>query len=419
MPRQLADIVAAAGQAANAGRWAEAERLWKQVLQSDPENTRALGSLAIHALQRGETKLGIKRLENARRLSPSDLFILTTLIDVYSQTGELQQERNCIEAALASDPYFVPALLARGNWFERVGRKSRAASDYANALKISPAEAKWPDAFRVQLGHAQDVVASNAIAMTEHLTSAISELHADLPPDQQQRWREAVSIRAGNSTPYLSDSNQLYVPRLPAIPFFERDQFPFLAQLESRTKDIRREYLQVREATPHRLQPYIAYEPGQPVNQWQELDHSDRWSAFHLWTNGSRNEQNLERCPVTASTLQSLPLADISGVCPNVLFSSLAPATRIPPHTGESNARLVAHLPLIIPDNCRYRVGFEWREWRVGECLVFDDTIEHEAINDSDELRVILIFDVWNPLLSDTEKQVVSRLAEATRDYAN
>ena len=99
------------------------------------------------------------------------------------------------------------------------------------------------------------------------------------------------------------------------------------------------------------------------------------------------------------------------------MFSALAPHTHIPPHNGETNARLVAHLPLIVPDGCKLRVGFEEREWRVGEVLVFDDTIEHEARNDSDELRVVLILDVWNPLLEPNEREMVKSLAAAARAF--
>ena len=111
-------------------------------------------------------------------------------------------------------------------------------------------------------------------------------------------------------------------------------------------------------------------------------------------------------------------MADIDGLCPNALFSALSPKTHIPPHNGETNARLVAHLPLIVPHGCVFRVGFEERQWRVGECLIFDDTIEHEARNDSDDLRVILIFDLWNPLLSETEQRLASELARSTREFS-
>jgi aspartyl/asparaginyl beta-hydroxylase (cupin superfamily) len=77
---------------------------------------------------------------------------------------------------------------------------------------------------------------------------------------------------------------------------------------------------------------------------------------------------------------------------------------------GVSNARLVCHLPLIVPDGCWFRVGAETRQWRVGEGWVFDDTIEHEAANDSDALRVLLIFDLWHPGLSAGERDAVAAI---------
>ena len=139
--------------------------------------------------------------------------------------------------------------------------------------------------------------------------------------------------------------------------------------------------------------------------------------ALHLWRNGKAVEQNLARCPETARALAALPLADIEGLCPNAMFSALAPRSSIPPHNGETNARVIAHLPLIVPEGCSYRVGYEWRRWRVGETLIFDDTIEHEARNDSDELRVVLIFDLWNPLLGNAERELARTLAAAVRTF--
>jgi aspartyl/asparaginyl beta-hydroxylase (cupin superfamily) len=96
------------------------------------------------------------------------------------------------------------------------------------------------------------------------------------------------------------------------------------------------------------------------------------------------------------------------------MFSLLAPRTRIPPHTGVSNARLVCHLPLVVPPDCSFRVGAETRAWAPGSGFVFDDTIEHEARNDSDELRVVLIFDLWAWALSPAERDAVAAITAAT-----
>jgi aspartyl/asparaginyl beta-hydroxylase (cupin superfamily) len=99
------------------------------------------------------------------------------------------------------------------------------------------------------------------------------------------------------------------------------------------------------------------------------------------------------------------------------MFSVLAPHTHIPPHTGSANTRVIVHLPLILPEKCRYRVGNEHREWKLGKAWVFDDTIEHEAWNDSDKVRVLLIFDIWNPFLTEAERKLVCTMMTAKQTY--
>jgi aspartyl/asparaginyl beta-hydroxylase (cupin superfamily) len=62
-------------------------------------------------------------------------------------------------------------------------------------------------------------------------------------------------------------------------------------------------------------------------------------------------------------------------------------------------------------------VGGETREWQAGSAWVFDDTIEHEAWNDSDAPRAILIFDVWNPQLSAPERDLVRETTRVLAEY--
>jgi aspartyl/asparaginyl beta-hydroxylase (cupin superfamily) len=76
-------------------------------------------------------------------------------------------------------------------------------------------------------------------------------------------------------------------------------------------------------------------------------------------------------------------------------------------------------LPLIVPPGCYFRVGNETRRWERGRAFVFDDTIEHEAVNTSSEARVVLIFDIWKPELSSEECKLVAKLVEAVDLYAN
>jgi aspartate beta-hydroxylase len=249
------------------------------------------------------------------------------------------------------------------------------------------------------------------------LDTALASAIAQLPRDKADRWREAASIAAGSTAPYRQEANQLYVPRLPAIPFYDRNLFPGAAQLEAKTGVIREELKAALAKEGKEFAPYIKLRPGQPVDQWADLNNSARWSHYSLWRNGQPNETHLAQCPETRKALEAVDMADIDGLCPNAMFSALSPHTEIPPHTWETNARLVAHLPLVVPEDCTYRVGFEHRTWKEGELLIFDDTIEHTARNDSDELRVVLIFDVWNPLIDKQEREAVRTLAAAARTF--
>jgi aspartyl/asparaginyl beta-hydroxylase (cupin superfamily) len=153
--------------------------------------------------------------------------------------------------------------------------------------------------------------------------------------------------------------------------------------------------------------------PGVPQNKWSKLDKSLDWGAFHLWKEGVRMDEACARAPRTAALVESLPLCRIEGRAPAVFFSILKAGSHIPPHTGVTNVRSIVHLPLIVPDGCSFRVGGETREWRVGEAFVFDDTIEHEAWNRSDQDRAILIIDTWNPHLSEHEREMIVRFYEA------
>ncbi|MFT4248721.1 MAG: aspartyl/asparaginyl beta-hydroxylase domain-containing protein [Pseudomonas sp.] len=412
--KALAD---AAASAAAAGRWEQAEQLWTQVRALDPNHAQALYSLGVHAFRRGDADAGLALLQAARVAAPSDPAIPLTLAMLQRQRGDLDGEWEAIVAALTIDPYFLPGLLVKAEFLEDRGRSRLAAGVYKDALKIAPPEPQWPPMLRQKLAHARQAVEADTVQLLDHLAECMGSRRELLDAAQAARWNEAAAIVAGRSRPYHSECNKLYVPRLPALPFYPPELFAWIPVLERRTDAIRAELEALVARDLPGFRPYVAYEPGKPVNQWRELNHSLAWSSFHLWAHGRPVEENLLHCPQTAAAIDEVDMATISGVCPNAMFSVLAPGAHIPPHTGETNARLVAHLPLVVPDGCHYRVGYDRRQWQEGKVWVFDDTIEHEARNDSDQLRVILMFDVWNPLLSAAEREMVDAMESAIQDY--
>lgn len=417
MTDSLAGLAQAAGRAAAEGRWQDAERLWAQVRALDPGNVQALFSLGVHTFQRGDSLGALEFLQDARARAPRDPMIVLTLSRVFRELSQLDQEWSAIIAALEIDPYFLPGLLSKAEFVERQRRPRVAAAMFRDALKVAADESQWPAALRRRLEHARKMVKDETDELTGFLAHRIAASRNAADAAVANRWDEAVSILAGRTRPYHSECNQLFAPRLPALTFYDDALFPWMHELESRTEAIKSELQDMLARRGGEFVPYIQYRPGDPVNQWDKLNHSRNWSGFHLYAHGQPVQEHLVQCPHTAEALSLIDTVDIPGLCPNAMFSALAPGAHIPPHTGETNVRLVAHLPLVVPEGCRYRVGYDWRQWREGKCWVFDDTIEHEARNDSDQTRVILMFDVWNPLLGREEREMASALAGAMREW--
>jgi aspartyl/asparaginyl beta-hydroxylase (cupin superfamily) len=318
-------------------------------------------------------------------------------------------EEAAIGRALSLDPMDLLALILRADLLERQGKRHEAAQAHAAVVAVAPPlERLHPDlhpalaraaAFRRQYGD------ELATFIDERLSP-----HMASPQDPTvTRFRDSVDMMLGRAKRYESRAAIYQYPHLPAIEFFDRADFPWLDAFEQATADIRDEFLDVLKSEEG-FAPYITYPPDVPHNQWVELNNSPRWSAFHLHKMGARVEANAARCPRTMALLNDAPQPDMPGRTPSAMFSLLKPRTRIPPHNGVTNARLVVHLPLIVPEGCGFRVGNQTRHWVPGKAWVFDDTIEHEAWNDSDKLRVVLIFDIWHPHLSPAERALVTEL---------
>ena len=158
--------------------------------------------------------------------------------------------------------------------------------------------------------------------------------------------------------------------------FYEAKAFTFTAALEANWAAIYREYQGV----------------GAHLIDWFERElYGEGWKVYGLYDfpHGKPLPENVQRCPLTAELVaRHVPRHGAAG------FSVLKPHTRIQPHVGYRGQFLRCHLGLKIPGGqCGLKVAGETRRWREGEVLVFDDRFEHEAWNDNDEERVVLLMD--------------------------
>ena len=155
----------------------------------------------------------------------------------------------------------------------------------------------------------------------------------------------------------------------------------------------------------------------QPQNTETSLLDSDDWTSAFLWQDGKPDTELLAACPETAALMADLPLTRISGLAPSVLFSKLDAGAKIEPHTGLLNCRLICHLPLTVPAGCGLRVGEDSRETQRGRGWAFDDSVSHEAWNNGEDPRTILLFDVWRPELKSDERHLITSLLEAVSGF--
>ena len=379
--------------------------------------TKELVQQAERALQSRDARSALGLLREAESLAPEDSGIKMQIALALRAAGDFAGALEAVEAALALDPYLLLGLLSKGWLLEKLGRAREAAIAYRNALKITPPDDRLAAGLKAPVERAREAVkadADQAVAFVEDQLQAVRARHAG---EDLSRFDMSRDVFLGGKKVYTPEPALLHYPMLPAEQFFDRRHFPWLERLEAATDMIREELLVVMQADLEEMQPYIQYPPGVPVNQWVELNYSPRWNSYFLWKDGVKDEAHCARCPNTSALLDSLPLLRQPGFGPTAIFSVLAARTHIPPHTGSANTRCLVHLPLILPGPARFRVGNETREWKMGQAWVFDDTIEHEAWNDADQTRVIMILDVWNPYLTEAERDLVSVMMAAKNEF--
>jgi aspartate beta-hydroxylase len=376
-----------------------------------------LNETALRELRSGNLTRARELLERAVAHDGANTRLLMNLAGTLRQLGLAEEEMRIIERVLAVEPRHLFALLQKAALMESQGMQRAAAKVYHNALQTIPAGTAVPGALRGLIDQAIAATTANDAALDACLKERLQELRDRHAGAQQDRFDHCIDAFLGKRRIFTPQPTFLNFPQLPAREFYPRAEFPWLEQLEAAAAYVREEFERVFAEDAASLEPYIAYPQGVPLDQWAELNHSRRWSAFYLWRDGKPMQEHLRRCPRTAQLLASLPLLDVPGYAPTAFFSILDAKSHIPAHTGVTNTRVIVHMPLIVPPACRFRVGSTTREWRSGEAWVFDDSIEHEAWNDSDVPRALLILDVWNPYLTAAERDLVRATVTGIAKY--
>jgi len=186
---------------------------------------------------------------------------------------------------------------------------------------------------------------------------------------------------------------------LPSTPWHSPQEFPWVKHFEQAADAIQAEALKACGA-------------GLPAYQYPGAVQGG-WNVFWLVRGNAVTPEAEAMCPATVAALRQV------GGFPfmrEAHFSVLQPRSRIRPHCDESNTWVTAHLGIMIPEQCGIRVGRESRKWEEKKFLFFDTSYEHEAWNDSDSPRIVLLFDFLHPRLAPAEQEFLMQMRGKPQD---
>ena len=334
----------------------------------------------------------------------------------YRDSQDPQKAHEAAKKSIELEGRNPRAYILRADIYYSEGDHHSASAFYRVALGSTPPGGQIPPDLAKELDHAKKRYEHIVNRYTDHLKDLMSDDIAAAGNDGR-RAQMSIDIMTGQKQAYTQQPTNYYFPELPNIQFYDKANFDWVDTLEAATDTIRAELKGAIAQASKDFTAYLEHDDDRPQHDPHGMRGSTDWSAFFLWQDGKIVKKNAAKCPETVKIMKNIVMPEIEGRAPNVLFSMLKPGAKIPPHHGLINTRLICHLPLIIPENCGFRVGNDVREWEEGKVWLFDDTIEHEAWNNGDRNRYILIFEVWRPELSETEHKLIAKILESVDSY--
>lgn len=374
----------------------------------------ALAQAGVAALRAGDAAAARRSFDAVVATGRATPQLWLLLAQACEQLQDWPATSGALDRVLAADDRNLYALTMKGDLLARQGDDRAATAWYGQAVRAAAGTGPLSPDLAQRIDRAAAAKAATDARFDAHLSSALAAAGVDRQA-VPSRFGEALDIMTGRTRPYFQEPKSFFYPGLPHIAFYEPRDFPWLVEIAAMAAAIRAEAEAVLAADDG-IVPYVEKPKDRPARPHKLLDDA-RWSAFHLWKDGAIVEANAARCPVTMAALAKAPIPRIRGRSPMALFSILRPGTHIEPHAGYLNTRLICHIPLVVPAGCRLRVGNETRVVEAGQPLLFDDSIEHEAWNDGDAPRAILLFEVWRPELSESERQALTAMFDAVGGY--
>lgn len=402
------------------GDMEETLQVCQQMLIEKPDHPKALELLANEAMAQEQFETAERHLEILSGLYPENAILILKLGYAREMQGKLDKALTAYMDCHTRYPENSVTYLYLGNLHVLKGDLNKAAEIFSLGEDLDE---------NIMTVHqnpgAGDIMRDRSGTARQTMNQILTDLHLNTIRDMDEggdlnRIRDAVwpqidtrkfDYRVPTQKPHL-----FYIPDLPAIPFFKRQDLDWVGSIESGFKAIKQEVVTNLDLDSDGM-PYLAPDMALSGGDWDNIVGKMTWASVHLYKQGVANEDVIAKFPETLDALKHVPLARINGNPSEVFISVLKPGTTIPPHFGVANNVLTVHFPLVVPEGCFLRVGDHTFPQKEGEIIAFDDSYDHEARNPGTETRIVLIFEVWHPGLTEREQKAVSATFEARTEW--
>lgn len=387
---------------------------------SVPDSAEAASHAAQQAAARGDVDGAIALLKSAVQQHPDHVRLGTDLGVLLMSSGRPAEAKAAFaDIVNRSRDAWVAGLLL-GRLREEAGDEVGAVQAWYRAVRSAQRAGHWRDE-RSTPPQLLDLVL-HAIdradrGRRELYFGCYEHLRREFGGDELRRVDRALTgfLRDWDATP--PDPRQrprfFFFPDVPNLPYDDPFLHPWAQRLQDAFPVIRADAVRVL-GEDQRFQNFLNLSDRARGEDYVGGDGpAPSWEAFFFYRRGKRHDANHERCPDTSAVLESLELCRIADQAPEICFSVLKPGTHLMAHYGVTNVRHVMHLPLVVPADCALNlVDAGEHHWHEGRLVTFDDTFKHEAWNRSQQTRMILLMDCWNPHLTPVERLAVARLIE-------
>lgn len=201
-----------ANQQWQAGQMQQAEHLYRQVLDQDPDNAQAYSMLGIMAGQSGQMDRAIQLTEKAIQLAPRTSTFHYNLGIMFKECGRLAEAVASYQKAVATKPDHGPALYNLGNALQALGKVAEAMSCYRQVVTIMPGHAEAHHNLGIllaQSGLSQEASTCyrQAVSLAPDYAEAYTNLGVVLAEMGQLEEAEACHRRALSLKPDLADAH--------------------------------------------------------------------------------------------------------------------------------------------------------------------------------------------------------------------